>query len=123
MSEVLGILFLIGFAITLLIVDGLLGGFTGAMIGLVSAFVLRRGSWELILPRNTLAGAVGFTVPQLATLGLGQLKEQIQHYAGPAAQGLVANLYEHTFRVGFAGAILACILYELWRGSQPKSLP
>jgi hypothetical protein len=123
MSEVLGILFLIGFALTLLIVDGMLGGFTGGLIGLVSALILRRGSWELILPRDTLAGAVGFTVLQLAALGLTQLKVQIHQYASPAIQVLLASLYDHTFRVGFAGAILAPILYELWRGSQPKSLP
>jgi hypothetical protein len=122
MSEALGILFLIGFAITVLIVDGLLGGFTGAMIGLMSSFVLRRGPWELVLPQDTLAGAVGFTVPQLAALGLTQLKEQIHEYTSPAVQGLLASLYDHTFRVGFAGAIIAPILYELWRGSRPKSL-
>ena len=122
MSEVLGTLFLIGFAITLLLVDAVLGGFTGALIGLISSFALRRGSWELILPKDTLAGIVGFTVPQLAALGLTQLKDQIHQYASPALQGILASLYDHTFRVGFAGAVVAPILYELWRGSQPKSL-
>jgi hypothetical protein len=119
---VLGILFLIGFAITLLMVDCVLGGFTGAMVGLVSSFVLRRGSWELILPRDTLAGVAGFTILQLAALGLTQLKEQIHQFASPALQVLLASLYDHTFRVGFAGALLAPILFELWRGSQAKSV-
>jgi hypothetical protein len=122
MSEVLGILFLIGFAITLLIVDVVWGGFTRALIGLMSRFVLRRGPWELILPRDTFAGALGFTGPQLAALGLTQIKNQIHQYASPAVQGFLASLYEHTFRVGFAGAIVAPVLYELWRGSQPQSL-
>jgi hypothetical protein len=108
-------IWLLGVFIALLVLDAFLGGFTGGLVGLLFWLASRRRPWEKAIPFDVLLGAAGFVVVEMGALALGQMREYIPTYLGPAFVEPIKSLYEHNFRAGFVAAVITPILYEAYR--------
>jgi hypothetical protein len=117
----LGWVFAIGIFLALLVLDALLGGCTGALVGLVCWLLWRRGPWQQVIPFDMLLGSAGFAVAEMGALVAGSLRDYIPRYLGPEFVAPIMSVYNHNFRAGFVGAIVVPVLYELYRAAQPKA--
>src|SRR6266516_7685616 len=116
----LGWILATGIFLALLVLDALLGGLTGALVGLICWLIWRPRPWEQVVPFDMFLGSAGFAVVEVGALVAGSLRDYIPRYLGPAFVAPIMSAYNHNFRAGFVAAVVVPILYEVYRASQPK---